>query len=1265
MSLRPSVTSNGNISTSDYNSQGIRIYTRNSATISSTGNISTIGGDSDGIYAWSHRAADITSIGTVSTVGDSSKGIYVYSLFDNAAVNSTGDISTQGANATGIDATGYTGVNVTSTGTISTAGNYSNAIFATSDYGVASVNSTGDLSTAGNYAEGVFTSGTSGANVTSSGNISTIGTYSDGIFASNSQGDVTINSTGNISTMGTTSPGIQAFAFTAGDATITSMGNITTVGDYSEGILSRTENGLASVMSTGDIATQGLYSHGIYAYADTTGNAVVTSNGDISTLGNGAHGVYAHALDGSAQIDATGDVSTQGDNAKAFFARSDFSSVNVTVMGDISTLGYNSEGIDARSSTGSLVSFSGTLTTEGERSEGIIASTSNGNTSVDASGAISTSGMSSAAIRASSRETTTVTSDATISTSGDSSSGISASGSVLAEVTSNGTVSTSGNSSTGISASSSDTAIITSNAAISTSGSNSSGIRVSGSELAMATSNDTITTMGDSAAGISASSFGGTTDITSNAAISTQGYEAYGILSFALAGTSTVTSNADITTVGDSAGGIVSLAFTSGILGSSGPSTVVSSGNIMTSGENALGIVSISSADVSTVTSTGNISTTGDYSSGILAGSTYSNAQVTSSGSITTSGLGSMGITAASLNDGDVMVTTSGDITTSGADASGIYGYTVGGAITMDVQGGTISGGSGTGAAIELVGGTSNMVTNRGTLSALSGNAIIGGAGDDHIWNYGTIIGNIDLDGGSNVFHNHTGGIFNMGAMINLGAGGQLINDGTLSPGGDGVISTTAITGDLVQNAAGILAVDIDAGTGATDLIQVSGSASLAGTIVPTIENLTNTPQEFTILTAAGGTTDNGVALGIADTLLIDYSLLFPNANDVVIGYTVNLAGLGETPNQTEVANYLNNGFTTGGTLGTLVSSLSSIGDKDSFLAALDRLYPEVYLVNAFNSAQSSVGLADIALNCDVKARYADYTGSVVSASSETGHSTDDYCLWAEGFGGVRDWDRGINRVGHDDEFWGLRGGGQVALGERWRAGLAVSYEDIDTDLNNWASSEGHHVQVAASAATRWSGLDLGLAVQGGWGSFDATRPLDLPVPGDTAFGEQDVMTLGARLHIASTLHMGDYYFRPSLGFGVAHVDSDGLRESRGDVASLDVGSFDETFFNVNPEIEFGGNFAFANGVNLAPYMSLGALTYSQDEISTSSRFVGAPDDLDPFQTVFELDDVVGQLSAGANVQFSETISLGIRYDGALSDNHDSHQGSLRMRIGL
>jgi uncharacterized protein with beta-barrel porin domain len=399
--------------------------------------------------------------------------------------------------------------------------------------------------------------------------------------------------------------------------------------------------------------------------------------------------------------------------------------------------------------------------------------------------------------------------------------------------------------------------------------------------------------------GIFAFSGFGAVTVTSVGNVTTAGNNYFGIDALS-AGAVTVTSTGNITTTGNSTG------ISADGLGA-GAVTVTSTGNISTQGLYGISARSSGSGAV-TVTSTGNIST--DGASGISARSSGSGAvTVTSTGNITTTAVLSTGISARSA--GAVTVTSTGNIIAAGNDSIGIYARGIaGGAVT--IKSGTVSGGSGSGAGVALVGGGNNTLTNFGTLTALSGLAITGDIGNNTVNNSGTVIGNVILGSGTNAFNNQAGGVFNSGTTVDLGAGNTLTNAGTLSPGGAGVMKTTALSGNLVQSATGRLVVDVNATNGTSDRINVSGTANLAGSVQLQVQNLTLAPWQATVLSATGGTTNNGLALLASPAL--QAQLVFPNATDVVVksaGVNFVVAGLGT--NQTALGNALNGALQSAG----------------------------------------------------------------------------------------------------------------------------------------------------------------------------------------------------------------------------------------------------------------------------------------------------------------------------------------------------------------
>jgi hypothetical protein len=177
-------------------------------------------------------------------------------------------------------------------------------------------------------------------------------------------------------------------------------------------------------------------------------------------------------------------------------------------------------------------------------------------------------------------------------------------------------------------------------------------------------------------------------------------------------------------------------------------------------------------------------------------------------------------------------------------------------------------------AGVQFVQGANNTLTNRGTITNLAGigaTTIIGGTGNEPVQNFGIVTGNVDLGTGVNSFNNLSGGLFNSGATVDLGTGNVLTNSGALSPGGTATVLTTVIAGNLVQSGSGVFAVDVNGAS--ADRVNVTGTAGLAGKVQPTLFSL-GTTNQWTILSAAGGLTPNGIT--VKDLQILDSCSLTP-----------------------------------------------------------------------------------------------------------------------------------------------------------------------------------------------------------------------------------------------------------------------------------------------------------------------------------------------------------------------------------------------------
>lgn len=350
-----------------------------------------------------------------------------------------------------------------------------------------------------------------------------------------------------------------------------------------------------------------------------------------------------------------------------------------------------------------------------------------------------------------------------------------------------------------------------------------------GTGNANALNNGTIVTMGTSGIdgnfGVYALATGGAATAGNAGNVTTNGTFGYGVYAVTSgSGTAAATSSGNITTNGPYSTGIgAHLDNADPTLHGTAIATLEVGGTVATNGSPyGIGVFADTfGAGDAIASSYGAITTQGQFASGVSARVFYGdgNATATNGGLISTSGIDADGViavvaaggagTATIVNTntiavsglasdgiwaiselGDVLIENSGTVTSSGLDGNGVLVQAVGGAYAVNINAGSVTGGSGNGAGIRIDDGTAvNVktgtinVASGSTLTAASGTAIWEGNGKTSITSSGTIAGNI------------------------------LTNDGDDSL----VLESTSVTSGQVQMGNG------------SDLATVRGGANIAG----------------------------------------------------------------------------------------------------------------------------------------------------------------------------------------------------------------------------------------------------------------------------------------------------------------------------------------------------------------------------------------------------------------------------------------------------
>ncbi len=275
--------------------------------------------------------------------------------------------------------------------------------------------------------------------------------------------------------------------------------------------------------------------------------------------------------------------------------------------------------------------------------------------------------------------------------------------------------------------------------------------------------------------------------------------------------------------------------------GDGGLVTIQSSGDIVThgSGANAIFAQSVGGGGGVAGNIGNNLISSDLFSAAGSSGGAGSggNVVVDHSGDIVTFGDVSHGVFAQSAggtgSGGDVMVTVDGNIAANGLGSDGVVVQSRGdagvGDVTVTLLGaGVVQGGTGDAAGVRFLDGGTNVVANGGLLHALGGTAVAGGTGDDSVDNTGTVVGDLRLGTGANVFDNRAGASFRAGPVADLG-GGRLTNAGTVQIE-NATPATTQLNGRFEQTPTGRYIARFHK-DGSRDLIAATGTAAIGGTL--------------------------------------------------------------------------------------------------------------------------------------------------------------------------------------------------------------------------------------------------------------------------------------------------------------------------------------------------------------------------------------------------------------------------------------------------
>lgn len=489
------------------------------------------------------------------------------------------------------------------------------------------------------------------------------------------------------------------------------------------------------------------------------------------------------------------------------------------------------------------------------------------------------------------------------------------------------------------------------------------------------------------------------------------------------------------------------------------------------------------------------------------------------------------------------------------------------------------------------------------------------------------------------------GGIGSVGATT-LGA------TGTISPGAAAGQIGTLATGALDFAPTSQFLADVNVAGGLSDSINVTGAATLDGTVVANVTNVIGPSQSFTLLQSTAPLTDNGIALaGVTNTLVVTYALS-TTTNELLLNVDIDFspAGAGLNANQTAIAEHLDDANSAGGGgILPVLTALAGLQSASEYAAALDQLSPEIYSYQKIETLFAAEQFSADLMSCKV----ADGSGEAVIREGQ--------CIWVRGRARALDLDSTPDNIGADSTVGSFSAGAQLALAPDWKLGFAAGYDTISTDSGN-ATSDGDRGNIGAVLKYNPGPFLLAGSVSGGWASYDTTRSMAFGGFAGTASGDGDIDYVSGRVHAAYVVDAGGWYVMPMVDGTVTRVDLDGFTET-GTPAALAVAGGSDTIWGVSPALEIGSEFRLGDVSVLRPFVRAGVTWRDSDSVDLTAGFAGAPAGTDPFVIVTGLDDVLGDVSAGFDVINREGAALRLQYDGRFADETRQNSASIKGSV--
>jgi len=538
---------------------------------------------------------------------------------------------------------------------------------------------------------------------------------------------------------------------------------------------------------------------------------------------------------------------------------------------------------------------------------------------------------------------------------------------------------------------------------------------------------------------------------------------------------------------------------------------------------------------------------------------------------------------------------------------------------------------------------------------------------------------------------------------------------GSLMPTPD--IADMRITGNFTLGDDGTYTVEIDRDTAEADLLVVDGTATLSdeATIMASVsgETFVASGEQFTIINAAGGVTDNGVEID-SESATLTFELIRDAEfmdGDPIFALEVSreanaYAAAADGANNTSIGTVLDelqplaNADTESDAAG-LLGQLDAL-DDDGYNTALTELNPEPYnavtevaaenlkvynhqLSNYLSSRRHGIQnwrrLADAAAPRPGSLVMSNNDPAVLAAAIEQMEQADgengdadpaeedqtrrgfDERLgtFAQFHGTFLDRDPGTNRTGYDANLFGATAGLDYQINNNTVAGVALGYQFSDVDFKtNRGKLEDNSVRIGPFASWSRGPVFIDASLSFGWHMYDMDR--NMPTISRNATGDFDGYDIAGYLRGGYDYKLNDYtYITPHASVQYTYLDVDGVTESGAAGANLDVESRDSD--SLRTRLGAAMNWKFDVGLVILPTLYGGweHEFLDNDDIDAGFTLGGSPFAID----TGDREENSFYFGVGVNVLFQRNVAGFFRFEKQWGDDTeiDGVAGGLTFRF--